>query len=47
MSLVTTKNMFEKSIAEKFAVGAFNINNMEFVQGIMDAAAEFRPWTRF
>ncbi len=32
--------MFEKSIAEKFAVGAFNINNMEFVQGIMDAAAE-------
>ena len=40
MSLVTTKNMFEKSIAEKFAVGAFNINNMEFVQGIMDAAAE-------
>ena len=40
MSLVTTKNMFEKSITEKFAVGAFNINNMEFVQGIMDAAAE-------
>ena len=40
MSLVTTKNMFEKSIAEKFAIGAFNINNMEFVQGIMDAAAE-------
>ena len=40
MSLVTTKNMFEKSIAEKFAVGAFNINNMEFVQEIMDAAVE-------
>ena len=40
MSLVTTKNMFEKSINKKFAVGAFNINNMEFVQGIMDAAAE-------
>ena len=40
MSLVTTKNMFEKSIAEKFAVGAFNINNMEFVQAIMDAAAK-------
>ena len=40
MSLITTKNMFEKSINEKFAVGAFNINNMEFVQGIMDAAAE-------
>ena len=40
MSLVTTKNMFEKSIKEKFAVGAFNINNMEFVQAIMDAAFE-------
>ena len=40
MSLVTTKEMFKKSIDEKFAVGAFNINNMEFVQAIMDAAAE-------
>ena len=40
MSLVTTKNMFEKTKKKKFAVGAFNINNMEFVQGIMDAAAE-------
>ena len=39
MSLVTTKNMFNKSIKEKFAVGAFNINNMEFIQAIMDAAA--------
>ena len=40
MSLVTTKEMFKKSIEEKFAVGAFNINNMEFVQAIMDAAAK-------
>ena len=40
MGLVTTKEMFKKSIDEKFAVGAFNINNMEFVQAIMDAAAE-------
>lgn len=39
MSLVTTKEMFEKSINEKFAIGAFNINNMEFVQAILDAAA--------
>ncbi len=38
--LVTTKEMFKKSIEEKFAIGAFNINNMEFVQAIMDAAAE-------
>ena len=37
--LVTTKEMFKRSIEEKFAVGAFNINNMEFVQAIMDAAA--------
>ncbi len=40
MALVTTKEMFKKSIEEKFAIGAFNINNMEFVQAIMDAAAE-------
>ena len=38
--LVTTKEMFEKSMKEKFAIGAFNINNMEILQGIMDAAAE-------
>ena len=40
MSLVTTKEMFKKSMNEKFAIGAFNINNMEFVQAILDAAAE-------
>ena len=38
--LVTTKEMFEKSMSEKFAIGAFNVNNMEFIQGIVDAAAE-------
>ncbi len=40
MSLVTTKEMFEKSMKEKFAIGAFNINNMEFIQAITDAANE-------
>ena len=40
MSLVTTKEMFKKSIDKSFAIGAFNINNMEFVQAITDAAAE-------
>lgn len=40
MSLVTTKQMFEKSMKEKFAIGAFNVNNMEIIQGIVDAAAE-------
>ncbi len=38
MPLVTTKEMFEKSMKEKFAIGAFNINNMEIIQGIVDAA---------
>lgn len=38
MPLVTTKEMFEKSMEEGFAIGAFNINNMEIIQGIIDAA---------
>ena len=40
MPLVTTKAMFEKSMKEKFAIGAFNVNNMELIQGIVEAAAE-------
>lgn len=40
MPLVTTKEMFEKSMKEKFAIGAFNVNNMEIIQGIVDAAEE-------
>ncbi len=40
MALVTTKEMFEKSIREHFAIGAFNVNNMEIIQGIVDAANE-------
>lgn len=40
MALVTTKEMFEKSMKEHFAIGAFNVNNMEIVQGIVEAAAE-------
>ena len=39
MPLVTTKEMFEKSMKEHFAIGAFNVNNMEIIQGIVDAAA--------
>ena len=38
--LVTTKEMFKKSMEEHFAIGAFNVNKMEIIQGIMDAAAE-------
>ena len=40
MSLVTTTEMFKKAMEGKYAIGAFNINNMEFVQAIMDAAAK-------
>ena len=40
MPLVTTKEMFEKSIEGHYAIGAFNINNMEFIQAITDAAEE-------
>ena len=40
MPLVTTKEMFEKSMKEGFAIGAFNVNNMDLIQGIVDAAAE-------
>ena len=40
MPLVTTKEMFEKSMKEGFAIGAFNVNNMEIIQGIVDAAQE-------
>ena len=40
MPLVTTKEMFERSMREHYAIGAFNINNMEFIQAITDAAEE-------
>ena len=40
MALVTTKEMFERAMREHYAIGAFNVNNMEFVQGIVDAATE-------
>ena len=38
--LVTTKDMFGKSMKEGYSIGAFNVNNMEFIQAIVDAAAE-------
>ena len=40
MPLVTTKEMFKKSMEEHYAIGAFNVNNMEIIQGIIDAAKE-------
>lgn len=40
MGLVTTKEMFQKAYAGGYAIGAFNVNNMEIVQGITEAAGE-------
>ncbi len=40
MALVTTKEMFQKAYAGGYAIGAFNVNNMEIVQGITEAAKE-------
>ncbi len=38
MPLVTTKDMFKKAYEGGYAIGAFNVNNMEIVQGITEAA---------
>ncbi|MBO0585577.1 class II fructose-1,6-bisphosphate aldolase [Clostridium botulinum] len=38
MALVTTKEMFKKAYEGKYAIGAFNINNMEILQGVVNAA---------
>ena len=40
MALVTTKEMFEKAYNGGYAIGAFNVNNMEIIQGITEAAIE-------
>lgn len=40
MPLVTSKEMFEKAYSGGYAIGAFNVNNMEIIQGIVDAAKE-------
>ena len=40
MALVTTKEMFAKAYDGGYAIGAFNVNNMEIVQGITEAARE-------
>ena len=42
MPLVTTKEMFAKAYDGGYAVGAFNVNNMEIIQGITDAAAKLK-----
>ena len=40
MPLVTTKEMFKKAYDGGYAVGAFNVNNMEIIQGITEAAGK-------
>ena len=40
MGLVTSKDAFAKALNEDYAVGAFNVNNMEIIQGIVEAAQE-------
>ena len=40
MPLVTTKKMFEMAYKNGYAVGAFNVNNMEITQGIVEAIVE-------
>jgi fructose-bisphosphate aldolase class II len=42
MPLVTTKEMFQKAYEGGYAIGAFNVNNMEIVQGITEAAKELK-----
>ncbi|MEG1548024.1 MAG: class II fructose-1,6-bisphosphate aldolase [Clostridia bacterium] len=40
MALVTSKEMFKKAYAGGYAIGAFNVNNMEIIQGITEAAKQ-------
>ncbi|MFO7636090.1 MAG: class II fructose-1,6-bisphosphate aldolase [Clostridia bacterium] len=40
MALITSKEMFAKAYKGGYAIGAFNVNNMEIVQGITEAAKE-------
>lgn len=42
MSLVNTKEMMKKAYVGGYAIGAFNVNNMEIIQGITEAASELR-----
>lgn len=42
MGLVTTKEMFKKAYEGGYAIGAFNVNNMEIIQGITEAAKEVK-----
>lgn len=40
MSFITSKEMFTKALNADYAIGAFNVNNMEIIQGIVEAAQQ-------
>ena len=40
MAFITSKEMFQKAYDGKYAIGAFNVNNMEIIQGIVEAAQQ-------
>lgn len=40
MPIVTSTEMFKKAYDGGYAIGAFNVNNMEIIQGITEAARE-------
>jgi len=42
MAIVTTKDMFAKAYNGGYAIGAFNVNNMEIIQGITEAAIDLK-----
>lgn len=42
MPLVDTRHMFKKAYEGQYAIGAFNVNNMEIIQGIVDACAKLK-----
>lgn len=43
MPLTHTKDLFAKALKGKYALGAFNVNNMEFIQAIVEACEEKKP----
>ena len=47
MPLVTSTEMFKKAYDGGYAIGAFNVNNMEIVQAITEACREKRPPSSF
>ena len=47
MPLVTSAEMFKKAYEGHYAVGAFNVNNMEIIQGIMEQEPRKRPRLSF